>query len=184
MKTNLIIEGVDRLGKSTLISGIQNKLGFFNVIHYQKPLRLKCYEELYDDFCLKVYQTESFTNMFKLLKAGRLILDRSHLGEAVYAHRYRGYSGDYVFDLENFVADPEVLENTLVVLLTTSDFSFIVDDGESHDFYKKEVEQEDFKLALHRSKFKHKLTVDVSSGNGTYRLADDILYEVLNNFLS
>ena len=29
-----------------------------------------------------------------------LIFNRSHLGETVYSPLYRGYSGDYVFDIE------------------------------------------------------------------------------------
>jgi hypothetical protein len=37
LKDILIIEGLDRLGKSTLIKNIQHRFGFYQVIHFGKP---------------------------------------------------------------------------------------------------------------------------------------------------
>jgi uncharacterized protein related to proFAR isomerase len=71
-------------------------------------------------------------------------------------------------------------ENTLLVLLTTSDWSFIQDDGESFDFSKKEEEQADFVKAFNKSSLPNKLLIDVSE-NGTYKPASHILHEVLNH---
>jgi thymidylate kinase len=175
---SIIIEGIDRTGKSSLINGIQHELGFFQRIHFQKPELLETYlkdariqldkpPDALDDavkaFAYKKYQADSFTNMFRALSSpARLILDRAHLGEAVYAHRYRGYSGDFVFTIEKELAYAEVLETTMLILLHTSSFEFIQDDGESFDFSKKEEEQNDFIRAFEKSKFKHKMMVDVS----------------------
>ncbi len=39
------VEGLDRLGKSTLIQGIQDKFGYYQVIHFAKPQKLRIYEE-------------------------------------------------------------------------------------------------------------------------------------------
>jgi len=201
---DIIIEGVDRLGKDSLIQGIQDELGFFQVVHYQKPNPLAIYYQqalqriIADDpnagmdlpgvdwdcnqHALKRYQRESFTHMFRLLsQPGRHIMNRAHLGECVYAPRYRGYGGDYVFDLERtFTNDCGSMftETTLLVLLTTSDFSFIKDDGLSFDFGKKEEEQEDFKRAFVKSTIKKKLMIDVSHG-GAYRKKEDILAAVI-----
>lgn len=181
MLENIIIEGVDRLGKGTLIAGLKNALGYFNVIHYQKPEKLECYNNN-----LKYYQHESFHQMFNMLDVGRLILDRAHLGEAVYSHRYRDYDGDYVFQMELDGTNDGLIfaSNTLLVLLTTSDFSFIQDDGLSHDFTKKEEEQEDFKRAFEKSSIKNKLLIDISNGNGGYKPASEILSLVINAFES
>jgi len=73
---NIIICGIDRLGKSSLIEGIQHKVGPLQAIHYQKPEKLNCL-----DGDLKKYQEKSFYNMFHLLSGNAsLILDRAHLG--------------------------------------------------------------------------------------------------------
>jgi hypothetical protein len=37
LKDIYIIEGLDRLGKSTLIKNIQHRFGFYQVIHFGKP---------------------------------------------------------------------------------------------------------------------------------------------------
>lgn len=184
MLRNIIIEGVDRMGKGTLISGLKNAHGFFQVIHFEKPERLDYYKSDTDRHQLEFYQRHSYRHMFQMLRTGRFILDRAHLGEAVYAKRYRGYDGDYVFSLEqdeNFDRSG-VLENTLLVLLTTSDFSFIQDDGLSLDFSKKEEEQDDFKRAFEKSIFRNKLMIDVSNRAGGYRDAKEILNLVSQKF--
>lgn len=177
-----IIEGVDRLGKDTLIANIQQALGHHFVIHYDKPKKLPCYGN-----DLQLYQQESFDHGFRLLHAIETdqfvswhmptIFNRFHLGEVVYSNLYRGYSGDYVFTLEK-QHRAERMERTKLILLTTSDFSFIQDDGESFDFSKKEQEQEIFKDAFARSSFPNKTIVDVSS-NGTYRDPFEIFLEAV-----
>jgi len=190
MAQNIIIESVDRLGKDTLIRGIMNQAGYFQVVHYQKPEKLDCYLSPGDRNCdqnaLEKYQYESFKNMFKLLSGDvPLILNRAHLGECVYAPRYRGYEGNYVFELEreflyNQVIKSEKFEsNTLLVLLTTSSFDFIEDDGKSFDFTKKEEEQNDFIKAFNKSAMMNKIMIDVHDGNGGFRPKADILKEVL-----
>lgn len=178
-----IIEGIDRLGKDTLIANIQKALGHHFVLHYSKPQKLPAYGN-----DLEKYQRESFHHGFALLDSLQyhagpnntqmpLIFNRFHLGEAVYADLYRGYNGKYVFDLEDrWRADR--MTRTKLILLTTSDFSFIQDDGESFDFSKKEQEQEIFKDAFEKSSFPNKSIIDVSA-NGAYRNPFDILLEAV-----
>lgn len=196
---NIIIEGVDRLGKGTLIEGLQQELGYFQVIHYEKPKLLKSFLEIQENLpghadhkksqALKVYQEASFSQMFSMLSCSWMsfIMDRAHLGETVYAPRYRKYGGDYVFELEDMFINytgSDFHEATLLVLLTTSDFSFIQDDGMSFDFDRKAEEQEDFKRAFEKSRIKAKLLIDVSNGKGGYKDATEILHTVKSAFLS
>lgn len=190
---HVVIEGVDRLGKDSLIQGIQDNLGYFLNVHYQKPSILQKYKKervnqsnLTVDqrwsLILRDYQEQSFINMFRLLSGDcRVILNRAHLGEYVYSPLYRKYDGSYVFDLEDMFIDTgsKFREQSLLVLLTTSDFSFIEDDGLSLDFSKKEAEQELFKKAFSRSKFTNKLMIDVSNSKGSYRPHQEILESVL-----
>ena len=200
MIRNIIIEGVDRLGKDTLIDGIQQRLGHMQVVHYQKPSLLDHYVKqsqvalgLPDTanssnpalrtHALKQYQQQSFSTMFKMLSSlDRLIMNRGHLGEFVYAPRYRGYDGSYVFDMERlFIHDQgsKLHETTLLVLLHTSSFDFIKDDGLSFDFDKKDEEQNDFMRAFEWSEIKHKLMLDIHDGAGGYVDRHQLLETVL-----
>lgn len=172
-----LIEGVDRMGKSTLIEGLLQELGYHLVVHYEKPKKLKAYSDLPHKGLFR-YQWETYNEMFRMIDVGtKLILDRAHLGEAVYAPMYRKYDGDYVFSMEKLVAT----HGARLVLLTTSDFSFIKDDGLSLDFSKKEIEQAKFIDAFSRSTIEDKVLVDVANGKGGYRDPKEILAAVLKN---
>lgn len=155
MLSNLIIEGIDRIGKDTLVTGVLDKLGFMQVVHYQKPLALQFLNGSFE-----AYQRASFYKMFLMLDQGQMLLNRAHLGEVVYAPRYRKYDGSYVFELE--ASHPIALNNTMLVLLHTSSWVPITDDGESFDFSKKDEEQASFKEAWESSAITHKLMIDVA----------------------
>lgn len=180
-----LIEGIDRLGKTTLIEELQQRLGYHLVVHYERPRKLHYYEEI-SRICskfgsgppLEMYQRDVYKNMFRIIDSGtKVIFDRAHLGEMVYAPMYRKYDGSYVLDFEK---DVKTL-NARLVLLTTSDFSFLKDDGLSIDFSKKEEEQGLFIDAFYRSGIEDKVVVDVSNGNGGYRPLGEILTAVLRN---
>jgi len=176
--TQFLIEGVDRLGKSSLIERIQQSEGFFFTYHFAKPKKLEYYSYAKDQ--LREYQYESFEEMFNLMqhKSIPIIFDRAHLGEAVYAKRYRGYDADYIFQLEYDYA-MDVMKHTKLILLATSDFGFIADDGDSFDFSKKEEEQADFIAAFNRSILPNKVMIDVHNGYGEFKTREEILKEAL-----
>jgi thymidylate kinase len=197
--SNIIIEGVDRLGKGTLIKGLENSRGAHTVIHYEKPKLLDTYvagarEELpeanNDELkyrALELYQRASFKQMFTLLNnvPDGIILDRAHLGEVVYSHRYRNYDGGYVFDLEAEIGGTS-LSRDLLILLTTSDMSFLQDDGLSFNFAAREDEQNEFIEAFKRSNYRNKVLIDVTlrdqitgASKGVYAPAASILKAVL-----
>jgi hypothetical protein len=168
---NYIIEGLDRTGKGSLIHGLQETHGVKTVIHYQKPELLKFYQDRVDPIfeadpraaALKEYQQNSFKQMFRLLNnSNDLILDRSHIGEAVYAHRYRNYNGNYVFELEYLVGGASCAKD-LLILLVASNLSVLKDDGLSHDYSKRADEQADFINAFFRSAYRNKLMIDVTA---------------------
>ena len=132
------IEGIDRLGKSTLINNIRQKLGYYEVIHFSKPCSLEIYEDTsgVNGVPQKAvpyyhYQAESFRNSMIMAKSGaRIIFDRWHLGEAVYADMYRGYDGNYVFDIEKRADMDECSTARLILLVEDFDNSrHFVDDG-------------------------------------------------------
>jgi thymidylate kinase len=182
------IEGLDRLGKSTLIQGILDKLGYYQVIHFSKPQKLQAYEnsawvsgvpagqeQVYH------YQHESFLNSMLLAVSGaRIIFDRWHIGEAVYSPMYRGYSGDYVYDLERRLN----IDYVPRLILLTEDFKtakHFVDDGNSlGPVEKREREQELFIAAFERSRICDKRIICVTDTQfGGFRPKQSILEEAL-----
>ncbi len=196
-----IIEGLDRLGKSTLIEGILRENGFHQVIHYERPKLLQFYmdravEHAYhlgdddDEAALKrkalfMYQYDTFDVMCRLITSGAyLILDRAHLGEYVYAPIYRGYDGNFIFDLErSYLLNSSNLGIRLILL--TEDFEkskHFVDDGKglgTED--KRPQEQARFIEAFNKSIIADKKMICVTDpATGSFRSKEEILKEALS----
>lgn len=188
-KTVFAIEGLDRLGKSTLIEGIINTLGYYEVIHFSKPKKLAAYANTapvagVPPSSLQAfhYQQESFRNSMILAKGGgRIIFDRWHLGEAVYSPMYRLYNGDYVFDFERA---HNMDSSDVRLILLTEDFGVsrhFVDDGQSlGTIDDREEEQNRFIAAFNRSIIRDKRIISVTDpGLGGFKPKDWILAEAL-----
>jgi len=168
-----IIEGIDRLGKGTLIENIQKVNGPYMKVHYERPLISKEVENNYfknstlvDDAhnnCLLAWQKRSFLAGFRHLATSDIstIYDRFHLGETVYGPLYRDYCGDYVFGMESILQVHQA--DVRLILLVTSDFSFIEDDGDSFNFSAKAKEQDMFISAFHKSTIENKIIIDVNN---------------------
>lgn len=185
------IEGLDRLGKSTLIDGVLIKLGYYQVIHFGRPRSLEAYEQSYDidgvpasSKALCHYQRESFKNSMRLANSGaKIIFDRWFLGECVYSPMYRGFSGDYVFTFERAYGLDENLDLRLILLTENFDISrHLVDDGLSlGSTDKREQEQQLFIDAFNKSIIRDKKIICVTDANtGNFRPKNDILMEALS----
>jgi hypothetical protein len=180
-----LIEGLDRLGKDLLIAGIQNRLGYHAVIHCSKPMLSEFYARQSTADALRLFQEDTFRTMFSLLcntSVKGIIYNRAHLGECVYAPLYRGYSGDYVFDLEGAFGASRLADVRLVLLTENFDASrHFRDDGESlGPTAQRRGEQDLFVRAFMSSTFPDKRIVNVTDvGTGEFRAANAILDEVL-----
>ena len=203
--TKFLIDGIDRLGKSSLIKRIQDELGYHMVIHYDKPKVLANhlwaakmikeanpadtdYDESYrqlseENLARRLYQEDANVHMFKLLQIDvPIVFDRTHLGEMVYAPLYRKYSGDYVYKMEQELIDakPFSYETDIrLILLTSSNTDMLVDDGLGFDPSKKNDEQNMFIEAFNRSALKNKIIVDVHNGNGGYKTYEEVFQEAI-----
>lgn len=157
----IIIEGPDRVGKDTQIQAIRNHFNgdLWQVLHYSKPPKL----DTSDDYIL--YQSSLFNQMFGLsFVIPKLILNRSHLGEAVYAN-YRDYDGSYVFDIEKQWTDAETDPFIVVIVLVTEAEQLVLrDDGDS--FYKNVEDAKSevgrFIAAYRATSFTNKHLINVS----------------------
>lgn len=182
-----IIEGIDNTGKGTLVDTIQDHLGFHQIIKFDKPKKLSYYN---DD--AREYQMESFKNAFSMLegflsgrKVPKLIFDRFHLGELVYSPFYRGYSGDYVFDLERKLmasAFKKALASVHIrlILLLANTPENLPDDGKSFDRDKAAIEQKIFLDGFHRSAFGNKRLIAVQNSLGEFCDPNEIAEEAIS----
>jgi hypothetical protein len=185
MPRRFLVEGIDRVGKNHLISGILDTLGYHQVIHYEKPKQLGFYIRNEQENALKSYQEDSFRTMFTILRDAtdaRIICNRAHLGEYVYAPRYRRYSGKYIFDLEREFAVDKLLATRLILL--TEDFgrsAHFLDDGQSlGGADQRTSEQTLFLEAFALSLITDKRVVCVTDfGSGAFRSPEEIIREVL-----
>ena len=173
MSKFIIIEGTDNVGKDTQQNLIIEKMSeyVFHKLHYSS-LPFKDDKEKHGTYSKKLYD-----DMFKLMmktKIGNtkddkesinLIFNRSHLGETVYSPLYRGYSGDYVLDIEKKYTK-ELRENLYLITLTNDPHTILKrDDGKSFYGNEEEVKAEvdGFKRAHRLSTIKNKLHVDVGT---------------------
>ena len=163
MSKFIIIEGPDNTGKDTqvkqIIKNFPNEV--FHMFHY---FNLPFKDDLEKH---KKYSAKMYDQMFKIMKEVpkdvNYIFNRAHLGETVYSPLYRGYLGDYVFDIEKKYT--EYLRQELYLITLVNDPHLIMkrDDGKS--FYKSEEgikgEIDGFARAHRKSSIKNKLLIDI-----------------------
>lgn len=180
MSKYIIIEGTDNSGKSTqanlLIKNISNLI--FHKVHYSS-LPFKNKTKKTQEYSLRMYN-----DMFRIMKSLKesninIIFDRSHLGESVYAPLYRGYSGDYIFNLEKeYIND---LKNNLYLITLINDSSTIYSRDDGKSFYKNEedvkAEVNGFQISHKKSNIKNKLLINVGTMNA------DELNKIILNFI-
>ena len=162
----IIIEGPDNVGKSTLIQNLKNNFNNFTLhnIHYSNVKQESPAKTI--EYSTKLY-TEMFQNMFECSKYEKsgMILDRSHIGEMVYGPVYRGYTGEYVLDIERkFTHVHPVWDNLYLITLIDQPENLINrDDGLSFsiDIKKKETEINNFINAYEKSLIKNKLLINI-----------------------
>lgn len=173
----IIIEGCDNVGKTTQSNFIKERMkdhGVFHVVHYSslpftdKETHIEYSHNLYDDM---------FNMMHMLNNHGHnVIFDRSHLGESVYAPLYRGYSGDFIFDIEEKYSRHQFYNDLyLITLVNDPNIVYSRDDGQSFYTNEQEVQNEidGFVRAHRKSIIKNKLLINVGT-LGPYEVSDHI----------
>jgi len=172
MSKFIIIEGTDNVGKDTqqdlIIKNMSDHV--FHKLHYSS-LPFKDDKDKHASYSKELYET-MFQLMMKTKLANKpgdldinLIFNRSHLGETVYSPLYRGYSGDYVFDIEKKFT--KALREDLYLITLVNDPHTILkrDDGKSFYGNEEEIKAEvdGFTRAHRKSTIKNKLLVNVGT---------------------
>ena len=164
MSKIIILEGPDRCGKSTQIKMLMKNLinEPTHVIHYSsipglsKEECINFSKILYDDMFQLSYDAHSHNR--------NLIFDRAHLGEYVYGPIYRGYSGDYIFDIEEKWKKNSFWDSLyLFVFIDKPENLISREDGLSFsvELEKKKQEINNFKEAFDKSKIKKKFLLNI-----------------------
>tara|TARA_R110001632_G_scaffold105167_2_gene214377 strand:+ start:103 stop:714 length:612 start_codon:yes stop_codon:yes gene_type:complete len=172
MSKFIIIEGTDNVGKDTqqdlIIKNMSDHV--FHKLHYSS-LPFKDDKDKHAAYSKDLYET-----MFQLMIKSKstetkddldinIIFNRSHLGESIYSPLYRGYSGDYVFDIEKKYTKALREELYLITLVNDPHTILKRDDGKSFYGNEEEVKAEvdGFTRAHRKSTIKNKLLINVGT---------------------
>jgi len=160
----IIFEGPDNVGKGTQIQKILPYLHDrpTHQLHYSAVTGFNTPEET------KEYSEKTYFSMFKLLhhyyEEFNFVLDRSHIGEMVYAPLYRNYDGDYVLEIEKVWMGYDFWKQIYLITFVDDPENLIKrDDGLSFTIEpdKKKDEINRFMEAFKKSNIKYKHTINV-----------------------
>lgn len=185
----LILEGIDRTGKNTLISNLSKHYDNIVVRHFGHVFgetneeKKKNIVELYlREFDLYRTNNKAFSNAdIRKSQNDIWIWNRSHISEYVYGSLYRNSNSSWIFDLEkkySFDIDPNIY---LVNLTGDPNFLFLQEDGNSVGPAKLEDKKNEilsFNEATRISCIANKLTIKVDY-NGKYYDENIIANQVL-----
>ena len=173
----IIIEGPDNTGKNTLINDILEHNEVVKVIHCGKPNlngnvlmnQYVSFKNLADiaindfNYSVETYKTEDI-----------IVFNRYHIGEYVYGQIYRNENPNQILEVIKMIED-RILENIpqddiyyIQLLSTSSELLQRNDDGKSFSDAKLELierEQQLFKEAFEKSKFRNKHIIYVNKEN-------------------
>lgn len=164
-----IFEGMDNCLKDTLIQLLRSHLSpQTQILKFSNPPKNIDNPEN--------WQKAHFKDMFDLIglnlrySTRNLILNRAHIGEYVYSPIYRGYEGNWIFDLEELFlnASKEHVKKLKLFLLYDSD-NFQLnsrEDGKSlsrSDHFKMDRERTRFLEAFEKSRIPCKKVFNLSN---------------------
>lgn len=177
----LIIEGMDRCGKSTLVEQLRKRYFLNNtrvlVHHSSSPPKVENpneWEVHHYKSLLDASYMLNYTNDFDI------IYDRFHLGAIVYGKKYRNADPEDIYAIENMYVHPGD-EIALVLLTDHTEAILERDDDDSLESSAAEFDEtrRAFEEAFSRSIIPNKLHINISE-NGGFKNT----YDTVTNFLN
>ena len=162
----LIIEGMDRCGKTTLIENLRKKY-FVNpriLVHHSSSPPLVEDPNLWE---INHYSSLLDTSYMLLSDGYDIIFDRFHLGAIVYGQKYRGAYPDNIYGIEKRLVHSN--DKIALVLLTDDSISIAErDDNKSIEKSANEYSQvgELFDVAYNTSIIPNKLRINITQNGG------------------
>lgn len=182
-----IFEGIDRVGKDTLIDGVEEKLLDPINHHFSAPPKGM------SDLRAQITQRQSYELEWDKIRQALaddrdMVINRFHLGETVYGPRYRTLNSQgvqdifddekYAIDLLHFEAD---WHKVRLILVTTTSFKHLIDDGGNFNWANKEKEQNDFLISWAKSGLKKKIVDTYNPATNFYRPVKWLVQEVMSD---
>jgi thymidylate kinase len=157
----IVVEGCDNTGKSTLIDGIRKLITNpkILVIHSGGPPKNVNQLQWSKDYYTQLAYMSAYLPTYS---GYDIILDRSWLGETVYAPKYRHYEASYIWAIEYSKINKD---NTfLITLVDEAQALMDRDDGLSHEKHIDEYTYTAHKFvdAHDMSCIRHKKLVNIS----------------------
>lgn len=133
----LIVEGSNKVGKTTFINSLVENLNRFNNIEVEvfndrtaiddtkEVTKEMMYEITRDDFIKALKKSLDNAN-----KNYICIFDRSYISEYVYGKKYRGYENDEVLKLDKFISEIPFVEQ----ILLCSTYTHIEDNAKALEY--------------------------------------------------
>jgi hypothetical protein len=179
----IIVEGLDRTGKNTLIQDICTTSSNYIVRHFQRPLGNTNEEKI-------EYQKQDFHKEYTLYKNSGVfskysndlyIWNRAHIGEYVYGNLYRNYTADWIFNFEK-IRNFDELDIYLILLYADAPFLVNHEDGNSfsQDIISKQKEIDLFTIACEKSIIRHKIALKVN--NYDSYIPRDFIFDEVKHF--
>jgi len=179
----IIVEGQDKTGKDTLVKALTRK--YFS----ETPLVLHCIGPSSDEKNAEKLSMNYYARLLRTIGFDtpneNFILNRSHIGEMVYAPLYRGYSGEYVIGLESiFLTNSSLDKSVILITLIDSSHSRLTredDDSFSITEESSHKEMDSFIHATKNSTIPNKLTLDISNKSieEVHELAFDFVQKII-----
>lgn len=182
MSKLIIVEGLDRCGKGTIIERIRNKFpddSNFLVVHSSKPEGEWTKESQLEHY--KTLLQKSFETLID--EDITVIHDRSYFGEFVYGQVYRNvkYTMQEFMEFEKCIPE-SLLDRVTLLIMTDGDIESRLsrDDNQSMSKDPNKMEQEYSEFFQHylMTKIPNKLFVDWSTVEFTEETLDKILAEL------
>lgn len=165
----LIVEGMDRCGKSTLVEHLRKR--YFKtpdilVHHSSSPPKVENVNSWEIQHYSSLFSTsQSLVDDYSYV----VIFDRFHLGAAVYGAKYRNADPNDIYGLDNLYLHG--YENAALILLTDHTESIAArDDGESLESGIEEYEETHaaFIEAFRSSSCMNKLHINITDNGGFF----------------
>ena len=188
----IIIEGTDRVGKSSVITGICEHYQYDNVFvrHCGKPPKNVHLDNVYKWQMNAFIKEGELANYIQGLEKNEyqyyenvLIYNRYYLGEYVYGVMFREYPKDFISSRIKFFEETYVDARNTFLITLVADPEFILRNEDGNSFSKnleqKTTEIELFKEIHEKSIIKNKLAVKVDK-DGKFLPKEQILNTILN----
>lgn len=163
----VILEGLERTGKTTVAEILENNFGFVSFKDHNHLMEM--------DSSSIANRLDATLSMITALDKANIdvVLDRFHLSELIYATYYRGYNRTNFQHIKYIDEVLSHLNTKLVLLERTVDDDYEEDFPDNGYFQNIAMMQKDFRYEVDKSYIKNKMTCNTSE-NGFYDIAKDI----------